>query len=201
MTTTAEPQQPAALDPDDGAGTGACVHCGAPLEPDQEWCLECGAARTVVHRPPDWRIPLAIVATVVLLVLIGFLIALVNLSGVADQRPLPGTATTLRHQPRAGSATTSRSIASWPVGLPGWTVELVSLSSEAAARAAAGRLAASGIPVGVLDSSSHPAIAPGSWIVFSGRYPTQAAAQAQATSLVARGQAQARTLLVGLPGR
>ena len=32
-----------------------CAACGATLEPDQEWCVECGTARTVLHRPPDWR--------------------------------------------------------------------------------------------------------------------------------------------------
>lgn len=47
---------------------------------DQEWCLECGAARTLLRSPPDWRIPAAIVASVVVLVVIAVLIALVALS-------------------------------------------------------------------------------------------------------------------------
>ena len=63
------------------ADTGArCQVCGAALAEDQEWCLECGAARTLLRPPPDWRIPVAIVAVVVALVLIGLLIALVSLS-------------------------------------------------------------------------------------------------------------------------
>ena len=63
------------------AATGTrCAVCGKPLEPDQEWCLECGTARTVLHRPPDWRAPLALVAVVVGVVVIGALIALVSLS-------------------------------------------------------------------------------------------------------------------------
>ena len=57
-----------------------CAACGAPLEADQEWCVECGAARTVLHRPPDWRAPVAIVAVVVAVVVIAALIALVSLS-------------------------------------------------------------------------------------------------------------------------
>ncbi len=35
----------------------------------------------MIHRPPDWRIPVAVVATVVLLVLLGFAIALIELAG------------------------------------------------------------------------------------------------------------------------
>ena len=67
----------------DAAGPGArehCASCGAALAEDQEWCLECGAARTLLHRPPSWRIPLVIAAMVVALVVIGLLIALVSLS-------------------------------------------------------------------------------------------------------------------------
>ena len=62
-----------------------CRGCGASLAEDQEWCLQCGAARTLLRRPPDWRIPVAIVTVVVLLVVIALLIALVNLSIQANQ--------------------------------------------------------------------------------------------------------------------
>jgi hypothetical protein len=63
------------------AGPGPrCAACGAGLEPDQEWCVECGAARTVLQRPPDWRAPVAVVALVVGVVVIAALIALVSLS-------------------------------------------------------------------------------------------------------------------------
>jgi hypothetical protein len=57
-----------------------CAGCGASLAEDQEWCLECGAARTRLQAPPDWRIPATIVGVVVTLVVIGLLIALVSLS-------------------------------------------------------------------------------------------------------------------------
>jgi hypothetical protein len=57
-----------------------CGACDAPLAADQEWCLECGAARTVLRRPPSWRIPVAVVTLVVVLVVLGLLIALVGLS-------------------------------------------------------------------------------------------------------------------------
>ena len=56
-----------------------CAACGAPLEPDQEWCVECGTARTMLPASPDWRAPLAVIAVVVGIVVIGGLIALVSL--------------------------------------------------------------------------------------------------------------------------
>ena len=53
-----------------------CAACGSPVEGDQEWCLECGAARTLIHRAPDWRIPVAIVLAVAVLVIVALAIAL-----------------------------------------------------------------------------------------------------------------------------
>lgn len=47
-----------------------CPACGAVLATDQEWCLECGAARTAIHAPPDWRIGVLIVLAVVAVVAI-----------------------------------------------------------------------------------------------------------------------------------
>lgn len=45
-----------------------CPRCGADLAPDQEWCLTCGtAARTVLAPPPSWRLPIALLATIVVL--------------------------------------------------------------------------------------------------------------------------------------
>lgn len=53
-----------------------CRACGAPLREDQEWCLECGAARTLMPPPPDWRIGLAIALGVIVIVVIVLLFAL-----------------------------------------------------------------------------------------------------------------------------
>ena len=65
---------------EDAPPSERCAACGAPLTEDQEWCLECGTARTLLRRPPEWRVPAAIVAVIVMLVVIGLLIALVSLS-------------------------------------------------------------------------------------------------------------------------
>jgi hypothetical protein len=45
-----------------------CPRCGANVGPEQDWCLECGApARTRMAPTPNWRLPIAVVAVVVLL--------------------------------------------------------------------------------------------------------------------------------------
>jgi hypothetical protein len=59
-----------------GPAAEGCNACGAPLARDQEWCLECGAARTSLTSPPDWRIALAVVIAVVVVVVVVLLIAL-----------------------------------------------------------------------------------------------------------------------------
>lgn len=57
-----------------------CRNCGSELGEDQEWCLECGAARTLLRRPPDWRLSLAVVAAVVVVGVAGVVVALVILA-------------------------------------------------------------------------------------------------------------------------
>ncbi len=62
-----------------------CGVCRAPVPEDQEWCLHCGTARTLVHRTGDWRLPVALVATIVVLALAAFSIALISLSAQANR--------------------------------------------------------------------------------------------------------------------
>ncbi|QEC49946.1 hypothetical protein FSW04_21845 [Baekduia soli] len=45
-----------------------CPRCGAEVGPEQDWCLDCGApARTRLAPTPNWRLPIAALAVVVLL--------------------------------------------------------------------------------------------------------------------------------------
>ncbi len=53
-----------------------CPSCGLPLAEDQEWCLECGAATTIIHSSPDWWVPVVVVVVVVAAALAGFIYAL-----------------------------------------------------------------------------------------------------------------------------
>ena len=192
-----------------------CAGCGAELEDDQEWCLECGASRTLIHRAPNWRVPVAIVATAVVLVLAGIAIALANLSDqtntatqtvtVAAAAPAPPPSSTPATRPAAAGTAAAAAgaaphIGSWPVGLSGWTVVLFTSHREAAARANAARLATHGLGVGVLNSDQHPNLAPGNWVVFAGRYPHGPEATAAAARLRASGHPTAHARQVARPG-
>jgi septal ring-binding cell division protein DamX len=230
---------------------GTCTQCGAPLSDGQEWCLECGGAHTPIHRPPDWRIPIAVIGLVVAVALTAFIVALIDISSDANQRSAlaaatvttpapappattaatattPSTATTPTTSSTATTGTTGTTattgttgttgttattattattgttattaagarLESWPPGLSGWTVVLASARDQATADATARQIAATGIQVGVLDSSQHPKLTPGYWLVFSGRYPTIVQAQIVAQSLLADGQQHPQARLV-----
>ena len=57
-----------------GEASERCRNCGSPLADDQEWCLDCGAARTLLRSPPDWRVPAAVLAGLVMLVALGVVV-------------------------------------------------------------------------------------------------------------------------------
>jgi hypothetical protein len=172
-----------------------CSQCDAELEEDQEWCVECGAARTLIHRPPDWRIPLAIVGGTAAVAVLVFVLVLSNLSGGGS----PADAATAGVTVAARNAAQPGSFPGWPQGLGGWTVALFKSHDRASAYSRARTTSANGIQVGVLNTSLHPTLHPGRWIVWSGRYPTKAQASAAAAQLLSLGQAHAHPLLVGRP--
>jgi len=65
---------------------GACPRCGAPLRPDQDWCLNCGAAvTTAIAGAPGWRTPVAVVGVVLCLAALGLLFAFLELSDDTEQ--------------------------------------------------------------------------------------------------------------------
>jgi hypothetical protein len=75
------PPPPAAPDP-----AHFCPTCGAPVRPDQDWCLNCGAAVTTqVASAGGWRTPIMIVAAVLLIAAAALVFAFVELSGEADK--------------------------------------------------------------------------------------------------------------------
>jgi hypothetical protein len=160
-----------------------------PLAADQEWCLECGTATTLIRRPPDWRVPVAIVAAVVAIAVTGLVVAISRLSGSSSGTPAP----------RPAAATGLVTIAEWPPHVAGWTVVLAHSKSEAVAYAKATKLANQGVSAGVLDSSHHPGWTPGQWVVFSGRYGTQTDAKTAAVTLASKGHHGAHARLVERP--
>jgi hypothetical protein len=201
MTVTAERPQTTA--------TTGCERCGAPLALDQEWCLECGQAQTVIHRAPDWRAGAALVLAVVALVAAGTAYALVKASdnasrsAAAAQLPAASARTTAASTPSSTPApaqVTGGPLLTWPAGLGGWTVVLDSSTSRASAQTAASGVAGKAPNLGLLNSSEHPSMTPGLWIVFSGRYPNSADAEAAAANLQAQGDSGARARMVEPPG-
>ena len=67
--------------PPPDAGAIACPRCSARVAGDQDWCLACGAAaRTRLAPTPNWKLPIALVASVVALSLVALALAFVSLT-------------------------------------------------------------------------------------------------------------------------
>jgi len=76
--------------------TDTCPLCGAPLDPEQDWCLNCGAAaRTRLAATPNWRAPAATVAVIAVLALGVLAAALVKLAGGSGSSTTPPVTTTV----------------------------------------------------------------------------------------------------------
>ena len=173
-----------------------CPRCGSALTGEQEWCLECGAnVGTTIASPPSWRGPVALVLALLTIAVIALVLALVELAdnpetvteqpaGQATPAPTPAVATTPTPQsttippatadsPPAG---TTPEIADWPAGKDAWTVVLEASDTREAAQQRATELAGQGVPVGLLDSNEYGSLEPNKFIVFSGQYDSQRAA-------------------------
>jgi hypothetical protein len=76
----------------------ACPLCGGALDPEQEWCLRCGAAaRTRLAASPAWKAPviaLAVIAALSLGVLAAALVTLAGGSGHSTTAPATVIVTT-----------------------------------------------------------------------------------------------------------
>src|SRR4051812_49650990 len=76
-----------------------CPRCGAPLRPDQDWCLNCGTAVTTeVAGAPGWRTPIAIVGVVLALAAIALAVGFIELSDDSE-RVAQAPATTVTPTP------------------------------------------------------------------------------------------------------
>ncbi len=85
----------------------ACPLCGAPLDPQQDWCLHCGAAaRTRLAATPNWKAPIAAIAVVAALALGVLAAALVKLVGGSESSGSTVT-TTIATAPTASLSTTT----------------------------------------------------------------------------------------------
>jgi hypothetical protein len=78
------------------SASDACPLCGAPLDPEQDWCLNCGAAaRTRLAATPNWRAPAVTVAVIAVLALGVLAAALVKLAGGSGSSTSPPVTTTV----------------------------------------------------------------------------------------------------------
>lgn len=186
MTVAVPPDVP-------GRAAPFCSLCGHPMEADQEWCLNCGAARTVIARAPDWRVPVLVIGAVVLLIAGVLIFAVLQLTSSAGKVSVVS--------PTAAARPTA-TVAAWAPGLDGYTVLLAAEPSQASALDEATHLQARQIAdVGVLDRAQHPEMAfKGPWLVFSGRYPSFDLARAAAAEVAKRGEPQAAPALVQRAG-
>jgi hypothetical protein len=76
------------------AGAVRCPRCQSPVAPDQDWCLECGAAaRTRLAPTPNWKLPVAALAVIALLAGIGLAVAFVALTDDNTKTAATSTAT------------------------------------------------------------------------------------------------------------
>ena len=172
--------------------TRRCPRCGNELTPQQEWCLSCGAdVSSMIAAPPSMRGPVALVVLLLAIAAAALILALVELAGDAEQvaqqpaatatpsaAPAPTVtpgATTIPPATDDGTDTTPE-IADWPAGKDAWTVVLESSATRAAAETRANELSQQGIPVGVLESDDYESLEPGRFVVFSGQYDSQRAA-------------------------
>lgn len=71
-------------------GTVRCPRCGSAVGPVQDWCLTCGAAaRTRLAATPNWRLPIAALAGIVVLAVLALAVAFAVLTD-GDDTVVPG---------------------------------------------------------------------------------------------------------------
>jgi len=113
------------------AGSEACPLCGAPLAPEQEWCLNCGAAaRTRLAATPNWKAPIVSLAVIAVLALGVLAAALVKLAGGSSSSTPPITRTVTTAPTASTPAATST--ATPGVSTPGAAVPGTSTPSTGA---------------------------------------------------------------------
>ena len=134
----------------------------------------------------------ALVGGLLVIAIVALVLALVELAGDAEQvseqpaataTPAPTTttvpapeSTTIPPATDDDTGSTTPEIADWPAGEDAWTVVLEAAATREAAEARANGLAQQGIAVGILDSNQYPTLEPNKFVVFSGQYDTERAA-------------------------
>jgi len=135
----------------DGASTAppaaeACPLCGAPLQPEQEWCLSCGAAaRTRLANAPAWGAPIIAMAIVATLSLGVLAAALVTLAGKSSSSTTPTVATVTAAATAAAPAQTATPTAATPTTPAAGATAGTGATSATGATASTGATSSSGV--------------------------------------------------------
>ena len=167
-----------------------CRTCGAPAEPGQEYCLECGNRLVPARRAPAvaaWVVP----SLVALAVAAGGTAAAIaathgakgngrsTLVAVTPLRPAPPPPPK-QHATKPSATTKGPHLISWPLG-NGYTIILATIplaQGAGAARSKAALALKRKLPkVGILVSSSYASLQPGYYMVFSGIFVSLEEAQ------------------------
>lgn len=167
-----------------------CRTCGAPADPGQEYCLECGNRILPPRRAPavaTWIVPS--LATLIVAAA-GAAAAIAATHGDRTQRshsivalsPLRPAPPPPPSTPAPKKGKTTEQLIPWPAG-NGYTIVVATLPLSVGARAARAKALAAlraGLrQVGVLVSSSYPSLQPGYYVVFSGVYASLEEAQSE----------------------
>lgn len=190
-----------------------CPNCGNAIDPAQPFCLDCG--RRIgrdYRRPPNWRIPVGLVALIVIAAGIAAGFGVTQLTNKdegpdtitvradrpagapqADPGETPATPgpTPAPAQPSAPAPQQPAGPAAWPKGKEAYTVVLLTTKSKPTADATAAKAAQAGLPGGVLKSDDYKRFEPGLYVVFSGQYDSIDAASQEAKNASSKGNAGA----------
>jgi len=119
-TESAAEAAPAALAAEPAPAAAACPRCGTPLHPDQDWCLNCGAAVTSRIAAPDgWQAPLAVIGAVLALAFAGLVIAFVAVSDDSDELTRLAAQGTVAQTPTPAPPAASPAATPVPSATPG----------------------------------------------------------------------------------
>jgi hypothetical protein len=89
----------------DAAAERACATCGTPLQPDQDWCVQCGAGAPSGRSGPGWRSAAAALAGAAVLALGAAAAAYAALNKSSPTPPPP--VTTVAQTPPVATTSTS----------------------------------------------------------------------------------------------
>jgi zinc-ribbon domain len=175
----------------------SCPRCGEPAEPGQLVCLECGTRIALKEEGGDRRsferLPaVALLLTVVVIGAGAFGFALSELtddskgdSSTGDPAKTPSAnlgAPQTETETGAAQQSSQSLLLKWPKGLTAYTVVLVTTGDRPGALRVARQAAKSGVEAGLLRSDDYD-LGTNLWIVFAGRFDTQASAERQAGNL------------------